>query len=115
MKKDEAFDILLTTAATTGTISLVVGVAKGIIQAKHGSLGNWVRGITSSVIVGIAIGWWLHDSGLGVSTQAALISICAYVADDVLLGLIAIAGMFSRDPPSFVARFIRILKGEGSE
>lgn len=112
MKKDDALDILLTTAATTGTISLIVGVARGVIQEKHGSIGNWIRGITSSLIVGVSVGWWLNDSGLGVSTQAGIISVSAYVADDVLLGIIAIAGMFRKDPASFIVRLLNALRGK---
>ncbi|HWH74955.1 MAG TPA: hypothetical protein VNV16_11905 [Methylibium sp.] len=115
MRDKTEFDLLLASGGTAGAIGFLVGIARGIIQARHGSLGAWVRGITASLFVGVAVGWGLSDTTLSTTTQAAIIACCAYVADDVLLGMLVLGGMFSRDPAGFASRVLDGVRGRASK
>lgn len=114
MKDKTEIDLLLAAGGPAGVIGLVVGIARGIIQAKHGSLGAWVRGITASLIVGVAVGWGLSDTSFSATTQAAIIACCAYIADDVLLGLLVLGGLFSKDPASFAGKVLDGVRGRAN-
>jgi hypothetical protein len=115
MKDKTELDLLLAAGGTAGAIGLVVGVARGIIQAKHGTLMAWARGITASLIVGVAVGWGLSDTAFSATTQAAIIACCAYIADDVLLGLLVLGGLFSKDPAAFASRVLDGVRGRASQ
>lgn len=111
MKEKEALDVLLGSAGIAGVIGLVTGIARGVVQARHGSIGAWVRGITASLVVGVMTGWALHDTDMTPTLQAAIIAVCAYTADDVLLGLLVLGSLFSRDPAAFAGRVIDSVRG----
>lgn len=115
MKDKTELDLLLAAGGTAGVIGLFVGIARGVIQAKHGSMGAWVRGITASLIVGVAVGWGLSDTAFTATTQAAIIAACAYVADDVLTGLLVLGGLFSNDPAAFITRILDGMRGRASK
>jgi hypothetical protein len=114
MKDKTSLDVLIAVGAPAGIIGLAVGIARGIVQARYGTLQAWAGGIVASVLVGVCVGWGLSDTGFSVTTQAAIIAACSYVAGDVLLGLLVLGGLFSRDPAAFATRVIDGVRGRSA-
>lgn len=102
---------VLSAAATAGVIGILVGIAKGVIQQKHGGIGSFVRGLTASILVAVLIGWGLADAELSPTMLAAIVGVCAYLADDVILGLGEAGKLFGADPFGFVGRVWAAIRG----
>ncbi len=98
-------------ATVAGLFGMFIGLARGIIQEKHGGWANFCRGAIASITVAVIAGLGLEGSDLSISKQAAVIGVCAYVADDVLLGLIAVARLFSTDPLGFLREIVSSIRG----
>ncbi|MBP6564052.1 MAG: putative Ig domain-containing protein [Burkholderiales bacterium] len=64
---DEDHNKLLTVAATAGVIGLFAGIARGVVQQRHGGWVPFFRGLIASVAVAILVGWGLDDATLGAA------------------------------------------------
>lgn len=102
--KDENGDLqkVLAVAASSGLIGLAFGIARGIIQQKHGGWWGFFKGATASVVVAVIAGLAVHDGDLTSARQFALIGLLSYVADDVLDGVLLLSRVFKKDPIGFV-------------
>ena len=109
---DEDQRKLLTVAATAGAIGLFAGVVRGVVQQRHGGWPNFFRGLAASVAVAILVGWGLDDAGLSPTKAAAIIGVCSWLADDVLLGLGELAKVFGADPLGFIDRVWKAIRGQ---
>jgi hypothetical protein len=113
MKDEQQFQDLLQIAAVSGVGGLLLGVAKIVIHDQHGSLFRFVRGAFSSVVVAILAAFALADTGWSWSRQAAIVGILAYMADDVLIGVVILGKLFANNPMSFLRDLWNSLKGGG--
>ncbi len=114
MKNQAELDTLLTTAGAAGGLSLLMAVFRTVLAEKHGGWKPFLRGVVSSVIVGVLVGWGLEGS-FAKGLEWTIIAICAYVADDILAGLMVIAALFRRDPFAFLSRIINSLRAKGDK
>lgn len=112
MDNKEEISTLLTAMSVSGIIGLAVGVARGIIQQKHGSVGALLRGALASVLVGIVVSWGLSDTSLSVTSKGAITAICAFIADDILLGLLSLGSLVGKDPIGFFTRLSAAYRGQ---
>lgn len=113
MKEDEQLGRLLEIASIAGLGGLLLGIAKIIIHEKYGTLLHFFRGAVSSVVVAVIAAFALADSGLSWPRQAAIIGGLAYVADDVLIGLLILSKLFANNPISFIKDLWSSLRGGG--
>lgn len=104
---------LVEIATVSGIGGLLLGVAKTIIHDNHGSVFRFIRTAVASVVVAVISAFALVDSGLSWTRQAAIIGILAYVADDVLSGLLVLAKLFANNPLTFVKDLVKSIKGGG--
>lgn len=102
---------VLTSAAVAGLIGLMAGIARGVIVMKHGGWVPFVRGLIASVLVAVLIGWGIDDTDLSPTKAAAVIGVCAYLADDILVGLAEFARLFGADPLGFATRVWDAIRG----
>lgn len=114
MNSKEEVSTLMGALMVSGVIGLVVGVFRGVIQQKHGGLMALVRGAIASVLVGVIVSWGLADAGLSVTTKGAITAICAFIADDILLGLISLGSLLGKDPLGFFARLLAAYRGQAA-
>lgn len=111
MDNRDDYSTLLTMASLSGILGLAVGIARGIIQQKHGSVLGFVRGILASIFVAVMVSWGLVNSGLSLNTQAMIIGVCSFIADDILLGLVSLSTLLGSDPFGFFSRLIAAYRG----
>lgn len=112
---EEHHKTIVTAAITAGVIGMVMGIARGIVQQKHGGWGPFFRGLVASIAAAILVGWGLADFDMSPTKQAFVIGVCAYLADDVLTGLQEIAKLFSADPFGTFEKVWSALRGRGKE
>ncbi|MGN6704411.1 MAG: hypothetical protein ACTHKB_15785 [Burkholderiaceae bacterium] len=91
---------------------VAVGVMRGIIQEKHGDWSGMVRGVLASILVAVLVGFSIDNLGLSVTLKSAIIGVSAFVADDVLLALLAMGRVLGRDPFGFIARVLSAYRGQ---
>lgn len=111
MDNREDYSALVTIMSVSGVLGLVVGIMRGVIQQKHGSVGGFLRGILASIFVAVIASWGLVNSGLSLNTQAMIIGICSFIADDILLGLMSLSTLLGRDPLGFFSRLLAAYRG----
>lgn len=111
--QDQDWGKVADVAGTSGLLGLVVGIAAGIVSKRYGDWRGWVRGLVSAVLVGALVGLGIHDSTLAAATQGAVIGACAFVAPDILDGLMQLASLIRADPIGFVRRVRNALRGGG--
>lgn len=102
---------VLGAAGVSGAFGIVVAVARGIVQQKHGGWKNFFRGLLAAVVVAVLVGLGLADAEMGIGKKAAIIGACVYVADDILLGFGSLARMFSTDPLRFIREVWASIRG----
>lgn len=102
MKDDEELNRLLTIATVSGIGGLLLGIVKIIIHENHGTVFRFIRGAASSVVVAVLTAFALADSGLSLTRMAAVVGILAYIADDMLMGLMVLGKLFANNPIQFV-------------
>ena len=88
----------MTVLYTTGAIGFIVGVARGVIEERHGGWLGFARGITSAIVVSAIVGLGLADSAFPPTMQACIIGVCAYVSEDIVMGVSKIAAEAGKDP-----------------
>jgi hypothetical protein len=115
MNNKEELSTLMTALTASGAIGLAVGIARGIIQQKHGSFGAFLRGTIASVLVAVLVSWGLADAGLSVTTKGAITGICAFIADDILLGLLSLGALIGKDPLGFFSRLSAAYRGMAAQ
>lgn len=112
MNNKEDLSTLITVMTVSGAIGLVVGIARGIIQQKHGSIGGFIRGAVASILVAVLVAWGLADTALSVTSKNAITGICSFIADDILLGLLSLGSLIGKDPIGFLSRLASAYRGQ---
>lgn len=108
-------DHLLTVLFTAGVIGFVVGIARGVIEERHGGWVGFFRGIVSALVVSTFVGFGLADSAFPPTMQACIIGVCAYISEDIVLGVRKITGEFGRNPLGVVKAVVDAWRGRKSE
>jgi hypothetical protein len=108
----DGYQALIASLTTFGLLGLVVGIMRGIIQQKHGSIGAFFRGIVASIFVAVIVSWGLADGALSPTTRATIIGVCSFIADDILLGLMSLGSLMGRDPLGFFSRLLAAYRGQ---
>lgn len=113
--KDEQQQLsrLLEITSIAGLGGLLLGIAKVIVHEKYGTVARFFRGAVSSVTVAVLAAFALADSGLSFPQQAALVGVLAYVADDILSGLLILGKLFANNPISFIKDLWSSIRGGG--
>lgn len=99
----------------TGVGSFVVGVFRIAILQKYGGWAKWTAALAGAVFVGVVAGLFMEDSTLSNWQRWGVIALCAFVADDLIVGLLSIAGHLRSDPLGFAARVFNAARGRHTE
>lgn len=113
MKDEEQLNRLLELTSVAGLGGVLLGIAKIVIHERHGTLRRFFRGAASSVVVAVLAAFALADSGQPWPRQAAIVGILAYVADDILSGLLILGKLFATNPLAFIKDLWSSIRGGG--
>lgn len=113
MASKEQYNELLTSAGLAGLISVVAAVVRHIILERHGGWKPLLRGMVASALVAVIVGWGLFAVSLPFPVQMAIVGMCAYLGDDILLGILVIGNMIRNDPTSFITKIVQVVRGSG--
>ena len=115
MKDEQEIKILVLTATTSGIVALLSGVARLIIQQKYGSWTIFLRGLLSSIVVGVMVGFAVEDYSAMTAGKLTLVAASAYLAEDLLVGFSIMGNLFRQDPLGFLYRIMDAIKGKKGE
>lgn len=93
---------------------LLVGTAKYTIQRRPGGFWGWLCCGAASTLVAVLVGLALDGSGLPPGQQWAIVGVCSYVAEDLLVGALTLAATVRSDPLGALARVFSALRGRGA-
>jgi predicted permease len=93
-------------------VGIAVGVSRGIVQEKIGDWRIMVRSVTASILVAVFVGFALADTNFSLTMKSAITGVSALIADDVLLGLMALGKILGRDPFGFLSRVMAAYRGQ---
>ena len=97
--------------AAGAVLGVAVGILRGLIEQKYGSVRAWVAGLAAALLVGVLTHLGLHDVDLAPTMKVAITCGAAFVADDALRGLRALAAMVGADPLAAARRILTALRG----
>ena len=104
----------LIAVASGAVVGLVVGIANGIIQRKHGGWIGFFSAILWGVIVSVLVGLLIQDYIPSEPLRLALVGMCAVISDDIVTGLKTFGQGLRNDPLGAVARLINALRGQSN-
>ena len=88
-------------------ISTLAAASRSILSEDRRSLSGFIRGFILAVFVGGIVGALIQDYDFSPATQGGIVGISAFVADDILLLIIAISGHLRKNPKMIVDFVLR--------
>lgn len=96
---------------TSGIIGLVIGIANGVVQKRHGGWAGFFAVIATGVSVALIVGLALVDYVKSETLRIAIIAICAVISDDIWAGFKSLGAGFKKNPIDFIMRVLGAIKG----
>lgn len=112
---EQEWDKLAATAGTAAVIGFGFGLASGYLVRKYHTFGEWLRGLVAAIVVAVLVGLGIDDTGWSVTMRSTIIAIAAFLAPDILEGLLQLAQMLKADPIGFFRRVRAALRGSPDE
>lgn len=103
---------LASIATASGAAGVFIATARYTIQHRPGGWVGWLVGGVASSLVAVLVGLALDGSSLSPGQRWALIGVCAYLAEDILIGTLALAALMRGDPLGVLARLLAALRGK---
>lgn len=99
---------------TSGVIGLLIGIANGVIQKKHGGWPGFFGAIATGLAVAIIVGLGIQDYVQSETFRLAIVGVCAVISNDIWEGLHTFGRGIRSDPLGSVARLIDALRGRSA-
>lgn len=79
-------------------ISALAATSRSILSEDRRSLAGFIRGFILAVFTGGIVGALIQDYDFSAATQGGIVGISAFVADDILLLIIALSRTIRNNP-----------------
>lgn len=79
-------------------ISTLAAASRLLVSTERRSIKDFLRATCLAVFVGGLTGGLIQPYSFSPETQGAIVGVCAFVADDILLGIISVATWLRKDP-----------------
>lgn len=89
-------------AASLVGISTIAAISRSILNEERRSLRGFIRAVVLACFVGGLTSGLLQSYSLSPETQGAIVGVCAFVADDILLAVIALSSWLRQDPSRII-------------
>jgi hypothetical protein len=99
---------------SSGLVGLMVGIANGVIQRKHGGWGGFFGAMLIGVAVAVIIGLGVQDWIKSEAFRLAIVGVCAVISDDIWQGLKTFGIGLRTDPLGSIARLIDAMRGRSA-
>lgn len=87
-------------------ISTMAAASRSILSEDKRSISGFLRGLVLAGFVGTVVGLFIQDYQLSATMQSAIVGVCAFVADDLLLILLAVSGKLRSNPRIIIDYFL---------
>lgn len=95
--------------ANVGGWSVLAAASRAILSEDRRSVTGFFRGLVMAVFVGTMVSQLVKDYGLTPATQGAVVGIASFIADDILLFILAIVAAIRRDPKEALLNLIEYI------
>ncbi len=95
-----------------GGWSILAAASRSILSVEKRSLIGFLRGFVMAVFVCELVGLLVVDNGLSPRVETAIVGISGFVADDILLLILAVSSAVRKDPKEAVLNLIEYLFGK---
>lgn len=96
---------------SSGVVGLVVGIANGVVQKRHGGWAGFWGALVTGVSVAVIVGLGTEDYIKSETLRLAIIGACAVVSDDIWAGLKTLGMGLRTDPFGTIWRVLDALRG----
>ena len=79
-------------------ISTIATISRTILSPDRRTLSAFLRGLFLAIFVGMMVAMGTSEIALSDSTRGAIVGVCAFVTDDILLGVIKLGELIRKDP-----------------
>lgn len=107
----EEWDRVVVTVAASSFAGLCIGIAKTLILQRHGGWLPWLSMMAAAVVVAVMIGLTVDSTALPPTQKWAIVGLCAYLAEDILIGVGALVKLASTDPFGTVHKILDLFRG----
>lgn len=109
--QDPNFDAI----AQVGGWSILAAASRSILSADKRSLFGFLRGLVMAVFVCLIVSLLIVDNGLTKSVETAIIGISGFIADDILLMVLAVSNSVRKDPKEAFLNLIEYIFGRSRD
>jgi len=88
-------------------LALAAALVRVVMTAKRMTPLGFVRGIVVSAFVAMLTGFALQEWQVAPGLKYAVIGMLAFVADDLLIGILRLGSILREDPKAFLQILIR--------
>jgi hypothetical protein len=99
---------------TSGIVGLIIGIANGVIQKKHGGWPGFFGAIATGLAVAVIVGLGVQDYVKSEALRLAIVGVCSVISNDIWEGLQTFGRGLRSDPLGSIARLIDALRGKSS-
>lgn len=96
---------------TSGVIGLMIGVANGVIQRKHGGWGGFIGAVVTGLAVAVIVGLGIQDYVRSEGFRLAIVGVCAVISNDIWEGLQTFGKGLRTDLIGSIVRVLDALRG----
>lgn len=95
-------DEFLKTIASLIGISAIAAACRSILSEDRRSIKGFLRATMLAIFVGGITSGIIQSYNFSAPMQGAIVGLCAFVADDILLGVISLARWFRSNPARII-------------
>jgi threonine/homoserine/homoserine lactone efflux protein len=91
---DQNIDVLTSTAG----LSILAAASRSILSEDRRSLIGFLRGLVLAMFVSVMVGFILKDYKLSQEMEYAVIGLCSFIADDILMVIVSTSAAIRKNP-----------------
>lgn len=97
----------------SSVIGIVIGLIRALIDLKkiEQDAVTIIKTMFTSLLAAELVSLGIFDFSIGLHSKVALTGICAYVANDILLGIRKTAQLLSQNPVEFARSIMELIRG----
>lgn len=111
---DEGIAKLLNAICSLIGLSTLAALSRSILSEDRRSIRGFLRGLVLALFVGVIVGALIQDYSFSPATQGAIVGICGFIADDLLMIVLAITARLRKHPHIIIDYFLHRTGGNSN-